>query len=199
MKWKNKPTCNMCGHETENPDLWCEKCGNLNFIKPIKFTEIIKRSYEYMWNLQSILPKFEHIITQFEGNTPILKIQNIEDLKEINLKLEYRNPTGSFRDRASSLIISDTISKNKNLIVNPTTGSFGISLASYGARVGVNIVNVIPKNIDSSKIEQMKIYNSEVIIDGDYIDSAIGEAKIISNNTLISLIFSFFLAFLDQK
>ncbi|MHA1339092.1 MAG: pyridoxal-phosphate dependent enzyme [Promethearchaeota archaeon] len=182
MKWKIKPACTSCGRELDAADLWCIHCGGLVAINKIFSPQIKNKTCLSMWDFQDFLPKFTKIISQFEGNTPILPIRNIDQIKNVNLKLEYRNPVGTFRDRASSLIISDATSNNKNLIVNASTGSFGISISSYAARANLKTINVIPKNIDLSKIEQMKIYNSEVIVKGDYLDDAIEEATKISKD-----------------
>lgn len=77
-------------------------------------------------------------MTLSEGNTPCTKISRDKKIKDLILKLEFRNPTGSFRDRAASVIVSDAFNKNQKKIVGASTGSFNISLAAYSAKAGIN-------------------------------------------------------------
>ncbi|WP_371803793.1 pyridoxal-phosphate dependent enzyme [Candidatus Lokiarchaeum ossiferum] len=177
MKWKNKPFCNKCNQEFEVPYLWCPNCNNLIFIHPITGPPIEKIELKSMWSLIPFLPKYEQQITLFEGNTPVIPIQNMENLKNLNLKLEFRNPTGSFRDRASALITSDILSKNFSKIISASTGSFGISLAAYSAKGQISSTNILPKQMDLAKIEQIKVYGSEVIQAGKNLDEAISLAN----------------------
>ncbi len=173
MKWRNKPFCNKCRKEFDEPFLWCPKCNNLIFIPPIvgpPMTEIILSS---MWSFSPFLPDYQKPLTLFEGNTPILPLKNMPDLKNLNVKLEFRNPTGSFRDRASALIISDAKAKKNHKVIAASTGSFGISLAAYCARGKIQSTSILPKQMDLAKIEQIMAYGSEVVQAGDNLENVI--------------------------
>ena len=125
-----------------------------------------------IWNFQPFLPNFKQIISLDEANTPLLPIKNMEHLAGLKLKLEFRNPTGSFRDRAAALIVSDALSKKHNSVIGASTGSYGISLAAYCGRANIHSTNVIPHNMELSKIEQLKLYGSDVIQHGNSLEDA---------------------------
>ncbi|MHA1199093.1 MAG: pyridoxal-phosphate dependent enzyme [Candidatus Heimdallarchaeaceae archaeon] len=175
--WKEQPTCIQCGKETIEPSLRCPKCQNLTLVPPIQGSHPSKINLQTMWSLSDFLPSYSEPVTLFEGNTPVVKVQNIKGYRDLSLKLEFRNPTGSFRDRALSLIVSDAIQKKKKSIIGASTGSFGISLAAYSAKAGIETTNIVPQNLELTKIEQMKIFGSQVIETGDSVDEAILKAQ----------------------
>lgn len=86
------------------------------------------------------------------GNTPILKL-DLSNLGNINLfvKLEGYNPTGSVKDRAASYILKKVLSTGEinrdTIIIESSSGNFGISLASYCKKLGLKFYCVIDKNI----------------------------------------------------
>ncbi|MHA1720229.1 MAG: pyridoxal-phosphate dependent enzyme [Promethearchaeota archaeon] len=177
LKWKKRPKCNKCGQVFNEPYLWCPKCNNLVSVQPIKGPKMSEINLKSMWSFKSFLPSFSHVISLIEGNTPILKIKNIPEIEGLNIKLEFRNPTSSFRDRASSLIISDALTKKKKEVIGGSTGSFSISLSAYASRASLNSTAFIPKNLELSKIEQLKMYNTKIISNNKNLDEAIIEAK----------------------
>ena len=178
--WKEKPHCNKCDLEYTESFLRCSECNSLLVISPIQGPAINNISLLSMWSLKEFLPKFDKIITLAEGNTPLVQISRDKVLQGLNAKLEFRNPTGTFRDRACSLILSDAVQKNAKSIVGASTGSFSISLAAYAAKAGIESKNVVPHNLELSKIEQMKIYGGTVIEKGETVDEAIRESETIS-------------------
>jgi len=177
LQWVKKPTCNECGQEFIEPFLWCPHCNNLISIQPIKGPQKSEINLKSMWSLKSFLPRFSEIASLVEGNTPIIKIKNIPEIKDLNVKLEFRNPTSSFRDRASSLIVSDALSKKSNEIIGASTGSFSISLAAYTGHAALKSIAFIPENLELSKIEQLKMYGTKIIDTNKNLDEAIKAAK----------------------
>ncbi|MHA1397454.1 MAG: pyridoxal-phosphate dependent enzyme [Candidatus Heimdallarchaeaceae archaeon] len=175
--WINKPTCSNCGFTTNHPILICPKCDNLLVISPIKGPSLSEINLNSLWSFQDFLPKLANPVSLYEGNTPILTLTKLPQLKYAKVKLELRNPTGSFRDRASSVIVSDATQKKFQTIVGASTGSFSISLSAYSAKAGLAAINVLPLNLELSKIEQMKIYGAKVIETGDSVDTAISESE----------------------
>ena len=175
--WVTKPKCNECGQELIEPNLWCPHCNSLISIQPINGPQKSEINLKSMWSLKSFLPRFSNIVSLIEGNTPIIQIKNIPEIKGLNVKLEFRNPTSSFRDRASSLIVSDALSKNSNEIIGASTGSFSISLAAYTSHAALKSTAFIPENLELSKIEQLKMYGTKIIETNKNLDEAIKSAK----------------------
>ncbi len=172
--------CNSCGSLHIATSLRCSKCKKLISIPPISGPEKSKIQVNSMWSFIDFLPTYSHPVSLLEGNTPLLKVNNIERLKNLSLKLEFRNPTGSFRDRASSLVVSDVVHREITKVIGASTGSFNISLSAYAAKAGIQSYSVIPHNLELSKIEQMKIYGSEIIERGSTVEESILEAEQLS-------------------
>ncbi len=193
--------CQKCGSLRIGNSLRCSICNNLISITPIQGPSKSNITLTSMWSLRDFLPDYSNPISLHEGNTPLLKVKNLRNLLELSLKLEFRNPTGSFRDRASSLIISDAVKNKSSQVVGASTGSFSISLSAYAAKAGIKSQNVIPQNLELSKIEQMKIYGSKVIEMGDSVEESIAEAKRLSNeaNTYLATPENNILAIEGQK
>jgi len=177
LQWIKKPKCNECGQEIFEPNLWCPHCNNLISIPPIKGPQKSEINLKSMWSLKSFLPSFPNIASLVEGNTPVIQIKNISEIKGLNVKLEFRNPTSSFRDRASSLIVSDALSKKSNEIIGASTGSFSISLAAYTSHAAIKSTAFIPTNLELSKIEQLKMYGTKIVDTNKNLDEAIKSAK----------------------
>ncbi|MFW9852655.1 MAG: pyridoxal-phosphate dependent enzyme [Candidatus Thorarchaeota archaeon] len=175
--WINQPRCINCNKEIEEPLLRCPYCESLVTIPPIEGPPLSKINLASMWSLQSFIPIFKNPISLAEGNTPLLHLTKDSDLKYLGLKLEFRNPTGTFRDRACSLILSDAYQRKYDKIVGASTGSFSISLSAYAAKAGIESINVVPHNLELSKIEQMKLYGSKVIEKGEFVNDAITAAE----------------------
>ncbi|MHA1802508.1 MAG: threonine synthase [Candidatus Heimdallarchaeaceae archaeon] len=171
--WKNQPTCNDCGKIFKEPQLRCPKCKGLVVIPPIIGPGAKDIKLSSMWSLYPFLPHFSKPISLFEGNTPLLPVKNVVDYQNLALKLDFRNPTGSFRDRASSLLVSDAYQNKSGTIVGASTGAFSISLAAYAAKAKIDSISVIPQNLELSKIEQIKIYGSQIIEIGESVEESI--------------------------
>jgi len=176
----NQNICQECGSLRIGNSLRCSSCNNLISITPIHGPSKSDITLTSMWSLSDFLPDYTNPVSLHEGNTPLLKVKNLHNLLELGLKLEFRNPTGSFRDRASSLIISDAVKKKSSQVIGASTGSFSISLSAYAAKAGIKSQNVIPQNLELSKIEQMKVYGSNVIEMGDSVEESIAEAERLS-------------------
>ena len=178
--WKSQPFCTKCKETFNGTDLQCTKCGEILRILPIKGPSKSIIEPRTLWSFGAFLPKFQTKISLSEGNTPVLDLSKDQKLKGIKTKLDFRNPTGSFRDRASTLILSDAYQKKVKTVVGASTGSFSISLSAYSANAKINNISIIPSNLELSKIEQMKIYGSEVIEKGETVEEAITESERIS-------------------
>ncbi|MBD3351188.1 MAG: pyridoxal-phosphate dependent enzyme [Candidatus Lokiarchaeota archaeon] len=174
--WIKKPKCSSCNRVLTSPNMWCPDCGEYVSVGPIN-GHYSDNPMNSMWDLSEFLPNFSKKISLSEGATPILNVKNIKNLQGLLLKLENRNPTGTFRDRCSSLIVSHALSKQASTVHSVSTGSYGISLAAYCATAGLKSINILPQNTELSKIEQLKIFGSELIQHGESLNEAREYAK----------------------
>lgn len=105
------------------------------------------------------------------GNTPIIKLNNLFDddsHADIYIKLEYYNPGGSVKDRAALGIIEEAekkgLLKPNSVIVEPTSGNMGISLALIGALKGYKTIIIMPDTMSIERRTVLKALGSEIIL-----------------------------------
>ena len=110
--------------------------------------------------------------SQLIGNTPLLRLNNIEKRLNLNVtllaKVEYFNPTGSVKDRIALSMIEDAEEKGKihndTIIIEPTSGNTGIGLASVCAAKGYKCILVMPENMSKERIRLIKAYGADVVL-----------------------------------
>ena len=111
-------------------------------------------------------------VTELIGRTPLLEVKNLE--KELNLqarvlvKLEYFNPAGSVKDRASLQMITEAEEnatlKPGSAIIEPTSGNTGIGLASIAASRGYRAIFVMPETMSIERRKLLKGYGAEIVL-----------------------------------
>lgn len=95
-----------------------------------------------------------------EGDTPLIFSETFG--KRVGYKLEYLNPTGSFKDRFSAVLISDLISRGVTSVIEDSSGNAGASLAAYSAARGINACLYVPVSASGPKKEQMVMFGAEL-------------------------------------
>ena len=109
---------------------------------------------------------------QLIGNTPLLEAANLEKKYELKarilVKLEYRNPAGSVKDRIAKAMIEDAeargLLKPGGVIVEPTSGNTGIGLASVAAARGYRAILVMPETMSVERRQLLKAYGAEIVL-----------------------------------
>lgn len=138
----------------------------------------ILQGEEGIWRYSHFLPHFEEKISLGEGYTPLREAKNLFQRKlDLLLKIEGKNPTGSFLDRISALMVSDALSQGKDSVISASDGNLGASLSAYCAAAGIKSICVVPKNTPTEKRAQMIAYGAQVIDYGETIDSSLTLAK----------------------
>lgn len=101
------------------------------------------------------------------GNTPLVKVAEING-NTIFGKLEYFNPTGSVKDRASLYIVRGAIERGElrdgGAIIEATSGNTGIGLALIGKSLGYPVIIVMPENMSKERIALMRGLGAEVVL-----------------------------------
>ena len=158
--------CSGCGQFCPSLlNFKCSHCGQplivqlpLNF----EFKKIRKKDYT-VWRYAEFLPyvKDTEIMTLGEGWTPLVKFSG-----NVYFKLESSNPTGSFKDRGSTVLISSLhadLKKAGGYIAEDSSGNAGASIAAYTARAGLKAKIYVPENISGPKFNQIQFYGAEVV------------------------------------
>jgi threonine synthase len=158
--------CSTCGQSsTSLLNYKCNSCGQpLHFQLYQKFeTSKIRRRDYSVWRYAEFFPYVEkaEIITIGEGRTPLVRLSD-----NVQFKLESLNPTGSFKDRGSTVLISalyKLVKKAGGYISEDSSGNAGASIAAYAARAGLKAKIYVPENVSGPKFNQIQFYGAEVV------------------------------------
>ncbi len=120
-------TCPKCGYKTTHYHYKCPLCGS-----PMELTGPIER--------RRILG---------EGETPLVE----DEYKghKVYFKLDYLNPTGSFKDRGTAASIFYAVRRGYRCVVEDSSGNTGISVAAYASHMGLESVIVVPRKAAAGK------------------------------------------------
>lgn len=116
------------------------------------------------------------IISLGEGDTPLIKLENIPAAlgKELELYVKYEglNPTGSFKDRGMTMAVTQACAEGARAIICASTGNTSASAAAYAARAGMTAFVLIPEGkIALGKLAQAMMKGAVVIqIKGNFDD-----------------------------
>jgi threonine synthase len=141
----------------------CPKCGGLyDYDGPFQFLEPSEKYYGVWRYITSIgLESIDKPITLGEGGTPLIWDQF--DKYPIGLKCEHLNPTGSYKDRGTTVLINFLKSRGVKNVVEDSSGNAGASLAAYTARAGISSEIYVPDTASGPKRMQMERYGSRVV------------------------------------
>lgn len=98
-----------------------------------------------------------------EGDTPSVRLRALGDLLGLDAlyaKLEFMNPTGSFKDRGSALMMSVAKEFGAREVVEDSSGNAGASVAAYAARAGIKARIFAPATAPAAKLSQIKVYGA---------------------------------------
>ena len=115
------------------------------------------------------------IVTLLEGDTPLIPAPFISDLvaRDVYLKFEGMNPTGSFKDRGMTLAVSKAVEEGATAVACASTGNTSASAAAYAARAGIGCIVVLPAGkIAAGKLAQAIAHGATIVpIEGNFDDA----------------------------
>lgn len=131
------------------------------------------------------------IVTLLEGGTPLIPAPHISQLvgRDVYLKFEGMNPTGSFKDRGMTLAVSKALEDGATAIACASTGNTSASAAAYAARAGMECIVVLPAGkIAAGKLAQSVAHGATIVpIDGNF-DAALEIVQMLAENYGIALV-----------
>jgi threonine synthase len=121
-----------------------------------------------LWSYRELLPIRDpaNIVTLGEGNTPLLPVTNLGLMlghQRLYIKDERHSPTGSFKDRQASLVISSLKEAGITEAVVASTGNVAISYAAYCARAGIKLYAFLTSLVPAEKMRECALYGAQVI------------------------------------
>ena len=113
------------------------------------------------------MAKFNNL-TETIGNTPLVRINNLSDSKNLYAKVEYFNPAGSVKDRVALAMIEkaeeDGLLNKDTVIIEPTSGNTGIGLAFISAIKGYKIILTMPETMSVERRKLLSAYGAELVL-----------------------------------
>ncbi len=181
--------CSLCG-EQYSPTAVTYICpkdgGNLDVVldydslkNKYKPEDILSRSDPSLWRFLPLLPvqepPGEATPLHAAGGTPVFNLPRLAKklgLQNVWLKDESRNPTASFKDRASAIVVTRAKEVGAEIVVTASTGNAGAALAGMSAAVGQKAIIFAPRSAPQAKVAQLLVFGAKVIlVDGTYDDA----------------------------
>ncbi len=116
------------------------------------------------------LRRLEHLVDAV-GRTPLVRLRSLEAAcdgeVEIYLKLEFRNPGGSVKDRPALQILRDALARGdlggSRRLLDATSGNTGVAYSLYGASLGVPVTLVMPANVTQARKDIAAAFGTELV------------------------------------
>lgn len=165
-----KTTCPHCQDEGILDVLYDYEALKEFFNKPYLDTLQDKTMFRY----KLLLPIDDTHISEMLsiGGTPLYSSNHLHHLlkiKQLYIKDDGQNPSGSLKDRASAIAVLRAIEEGHHTVSCSSTGNAASSLAAQAARMGLKSYIFVPKRAPVGKLSQLLIYGAHVIsVDGDY-------------------------------
>jgi threonine synthase len=131
------------------------------------------------------------VVTLGEGGTPLVPAPEISRLagREVWLKVEGANPTGSFKDRGMTVAVSKALEGDATAVVCASTGNTSASAAAYAARAGIECVVVLPAGrVALGKLAQAVRHGARIVaVDGGF-DEALAVVRQLAKRDGVALV-----------
>jgi len=180
-------TCTDCGFSDEwTPALWRCACGSalepsdwptfqMDKIDP---SATGAARYRQLWPLRSHF----HDVTLGEGWTPLVRSRH--NALQVWWKLEYVNPTGSYKDRGVAPMISMLAASDIAQVVEDSSGNAGASVAAYSARGQIRSRIFVPAYASPAKTAQIAAYGADIVlVPGTRPQATLAAEQAITSNT----------------
>ena len=170
--------CIDCGarYDGDEKIYFCKKCGGLldveyedSELALIPWSKSFQERPLGVWRYRELLPVRDDskIVTMNEGGTRLIRCRNLEKalgVKEIYVKNEGGNPTGSFKDRGMTVGVTKALEVGARTTICASTGNTSSSLAAYSAKAGLECVVLVPAGkIALGKLSQAIIHGAKVL------------------------------------
>ncbi|HBY98738.1 MAG: threonine synthase [Ardenticatenaceae bacterium] len=136
--------------------------------------ELHDSPWHSMWRYLPLLPigHPEYIPPLEVGWTPLYhaaRLGRVLGLNELYIKDDGRNPTASFKDRASAVAVVKAQELGYNVITTASSGNAAAALAGLAASAGLSTVIFVPASAPEAKVAQLLIYGATVVlVEGSY-------------------------------
>ena len=138
-----------------------------------RFDAAIDGNIPNMWKYRPFLPIETDAdpITLNEGGTELFDTPQLSEELGVHVRVkdDSRNPTASFKDRASSVSVTKAKHHDHEIVICASTGNAAASLAGYAARGGLDCRIFVPESAPAGKLAQPLVYGADVLqVQGSY-------------------------------
>ena len=179
--------CVLCGAEYDVGEVLyvCPKHGDEGILDVVYDYELIARRLtkdhpardqqtRSIWRYADLLPIADPSLAPplQVGWTPLYRAKRLEKrlgLRHLWVKDDGREPTASFKDRASAVGVVKALELGRNIITCASTGNAASSLAGLATSVGLTTYIFVPRTAPQAKVAQLLIFGANVImVEGTY-------------------------------
>jgi threonine synthase len=179
-------TCSVCGstYSSQEVQYTCPRDGaNLDVHCDFETIEskpsidsILLSPEQSVWRYAPLLPVpdpgYRYTPLHQVGMTPVYQPKALREqlgVQQLWIKDESRNPSASFKDRASAVVVARALQTQEEVIIAASTGNAGAAMACMAASVGVHAIILAPRTAPPAKIAQLLVFGAQVIlVDGNY-------------------------------
>lgn len=176
--------CMKCGRRSARGlDGHCPRCGpegvhevefDLAALRRHLNPRTLARRPRDMWRYRELLPlpAGARVAPLQVGWTPLVdapRLASWAGVRRLVLKDEGRNPTASFKDRASGVGVARALLRRARVVACASTGNAASSLAGAAASVGLTSVIFVPQFAPEAKVAQLLMFGARVLrVQGSY-------------------------------
>jgi threonine synthase len=175
-------SCVRCGHASPIADgvYVCPSCGGNHLVDydwdgvraSWRRDDLERSADRTIWRYLPLLPVAERLEGPPVGWTPLVpapKLAGSLGLRELQIKDDGRNPSASFKDRASAVALQHARENGHGLVTGASTGNAASATAVLAAAVGIRTRIFVPRTAPRAKIAQLLTFGAEVLaVDGTY-------------------------------
>jgi threonine synthase len=175
--------CRECGRPYPAEALhvceWCfgplEVVYDYDAIRSVVSRERIAAGPLSMWRYADLLPAAaEGAVSLGAGFTPLVRADRLAaelGLRELWIKNDTLNPTGSFKDRVVSVALTKAQELGFKVAACASTGNLANSVAAHAAHAGMESIVFIPSNLEAGKVVTTAVFGGRLVaVDGNYDD-----------------------------
>lgn len=159
----NRLTCTECQRNYSLEEkIWKCTCGALLDLEfePAFPIEKIKARKPTLWRYREALPiaRDQDILSFDEGFTPLIPVDF--EGRRVWIKQDHLFPTGSYKDRGASVLMSKVRELGISRVVEDSSGNAGCAIAAYSARGRIQSEIYVPQSTSPGKLAQIEAYGA---------------------------------------
>lgn len=144
--------------------LWRCPCGGLLDLVEVAFDWAhVEDGISSLWRYRAAFPFAAETVpvSLGEGNTPLIRDRWAG--VEVHFKLEFLFPSGSYKDRGATTLVTQAQALGLRHVVEDSSGNAGAAIAAYCGRAGIACDIYIPANVSAAKLAQIESYGARLV------------------------------------